>query len=258
MRRLGFAVGLAAAVMLALGGAVHAANTLLSPPIFDWSQAGSNQTPAPVVQIGKDSSSGLPCIVGFAATCNVASQSVSGTVSLGAGQAGVGNVGGKTVSVCTGQNGVPAITVTASNSYGTNYVVGNNNGAGTALMFPNAFTSTGSGILQAVVVTMKDQETSGFTFIPFTANPSSTTWTDSAVAAINAADVTKVRTPISLASNIQLAATLFSVQYAYGLGLPMAPGATTLYGVLLANTALTNQFAGTGDVQVCIKLLDDE
>jgi hypothetical protein len=82
MRRLGFAGGLAAAVMLALAGAVHAANTLLSPPIFDWSQAGSNQTPAPVIQIGKDSSSGLPCIVGYSATCNVASTSVTGSLSL--------------------------------------------------------------------------------------------------------------------------------------------------------------------------------
>ena len=161
-------------------------------------------------------------------------------------QNGIGNVGGKTVSVCV------TPTVTASNSYGINYVVGG------LLTFANAFTSTGTGILQGVTVTMKDQETSGFTFIPFTANPTNTTWTDAAVAAINAADVTKVRSPVPLAINTQLAATLFSVQYAYGLGLPMAPSTTSLYGVLLANAALTNQFAGASDVQVCVKLLDDE
>jgi hypothetical protein len=186
------------------------------------------------------------------------SGSVSITGPLPAGQNSIGNVGGKTVSVCTGQNGVPAITVTTGNAYGANYVVGNNNGVGTALYFPGAFTTTGTGLLQAVVVTMKDQETSGFTFVPFNANPTNTTWTDAAVAAINAADVTKVRAPVSLTSNIQLAATLFSEQYAYGLGLPMAPGTAALYGVLLANATLTNNFAGTGDVQVCVKVLDDE
>jgi len=182
----------------------------------------------------------------------------NGNLVYGPSPGGGLNVGGKTVQVCTGQNGVPAITVTASNSYGTNYVVGNNNGVGTALIFPNAFTATGSGILQAIAVTIKDQETSGFTFVPFNANPLSTTWTDAAVSAINAADVPKVRGPVPLANNIQLAATLFSVQYAYGIGLPLAPGITTLYGLLLANAALTNQFAGTSDVQVCVVVLDDE
>lgn len=156
-----------------------------------------------------------------------------------------GTVGGKTASVCV----TPTITI--SNSYGANYVVGG------LLTFANAFGPAGSGILQEVVVTMKDQETSGFTFIPFIANPTATTLTDAAIAAINAADVPKVWAPVSLSSNIQFAATLFSVQYAYGLGIPLVPGATTLYGVLLANAALTNQFAGTGDVQVCVGVLQD-
>jgi hypothetical protein len=164
--------------------------------------------------------------------------------ALGAGQNGLGNVGGKTVQVCN------TLTVTASNSYGANYVVGG------VQSFADAFTSTGSGILQAVTVTMKDQEISGFTFVPFNSAPSA--MADAAVAAIAAADVAKVRGPVPLASNIQLASTLFSVQYAYGLGLPLAPGTTTLSGLLLANAALTNQFAGTGDVQVCVELLDDE
>ncbi len=99
----------------------------------------------------------------------------TGTVGLNAGTNNVGNVGGKTVSVTV------TPTVTASNSYGTNYVVGG------LLTFANAFTSKGSGILQSVTVTCKKVETSGFTFFPFNANPSNTTWTDAAVAAINQA-----------------------------------------------------------------------
>jgi hypothetical protein len=167
----------------------------------------------------------------------------SGRLIVGASQNGIGNVGGKTVSVCT------TPTVTASNAYGTNYVVGG------LLTFANAFTSTGTGILQGVVVTIKKVETSGFTFFPFNANPSNTTWTDAAVAAINAADVPAMRTPVTLGANSQLGtATVAGVA---GIGEAVAPGATSLYGILLANAALTNQFGSTSDVQVCVKILQD-
>lgn len=163
--------------------------------------------------------------------------------ALGAGQANIGNVGGKTVVICT------TPTVTASNSYGTNYVVGGK------LTFAGAFTSTGTGILQGVVVTIKKVETSGFTFVPFNSDPSNSTWTDAAVAAINAADVAAVREPVSLAAYSGLGT--HTAAYADGIGEPLAPGATTLYGLLIANAALTNQFGSTSDVQVCVKILQD-
>lgn len=163
--------------------------------------------------------------------------------ALPAGQNVIGNVGGKTVSVTV----VPAVT--ASNSYGINYVVGG------LLTFANAFTSTGTGILQGVTVTISKVETSGFTFIPFSANPSNTAWTDAAVAAINAADVAKVRAPVTLTQNSQLGTQ--TVAYATGLGQAMALGSTSLYGVLLANAALTNQFSSTSDVTVTVTILQD-
>lgn len=163
--------------------------------------------------------------------------------ALPAGTNGIGNVGGKTVSVCV------TPTVTASNSYGTNYVVGG------LLTFANAYTSTGSGVLQSVVVTIKKVETSGFTFFPFNSNPSNTTWTDAAVANINAADVAAQREPVSLSASSQLGTA--TVAWQTGLGQAMAPGTTSLYGVLIANAALTNQFGSTSDVQVCVKVLQD-
>ena len=181
--------------------------------------------------IAPDSSGNVPVTVG------------SGTITLGPSQNNIGNVGGKTVSVCV------TPTVTASNSYGTNYVVGG------LLTFANAFTSTGTGILQGVEVDIKKVETSGFTFIPFISNPSNTTWTDAAAANINAADVFAVRGPVSLSAYSGLG-TMTSA-YSNGLGEPLAPVATTLYGILLANAALTNQFGSTSDVQVCIKILQD-
>lgn len=163
--------------------------------------------------------------------------------ALPAGTSGIGNVGGKTVSVCV------TPTVTASNAYGTNYVVGGK------LTFANAFTATGSGILQSVAVTIKKVETSGFTFVPFNSDPTNTTWTDAAVAAINAADVDKVREPISLSAYSGLGT--HTVAYATGIGQAMAPGTTSMYGVLIATAALTNQFGAASDVQICIKVLQD-
>ena len=40
----------------------------LGPPIVNW--GGENEKPGPVQQVGYDSSSGLPCIVGKTATCS--------------------------------------------------------------------------------------------------------------------------------------------------------------------------------------------
>lgn len=164
-------------------------------------------------------------------------------VQLQAGTAGIGNVGGKTASVCV------TPTVTTANAYGVNYVVGGK------LTFANAFTATGSGILQSVTVTINKVETNGFTFTPFNADPSASTWTDAAVAAINATDVPRQRGAVSLtASSVLGTATVAS---AVGLGQATAPGTTSLYGVLTSNAALTNNFTTTGDVQVCVTIMQD-
>ena len=151
---------------------------------------------------------------------------------------------GNTVSVCV------TPTVTASNAYGTNYVVGG------VLTFANAFTAKGSGILQGVTADMKVVETYGFTFIPFIGNPGTpANLADAAVANIAAADKFLPRGPISLSPNSQLGTQ--TVNSAAGIGEALAPGTTSLYGVLIANAALTNNFATAADVQVCIKVLQD-
>lgn len=167
----------------------------------------------------------------------------TGVVGLIAGTAGIGNVGGKTTQVCV------TPTVTATNAYGTNYVVGG------LLTFANVWTGTGTGILQGVSVTIKKVETSGFTFVPFNSNPSATTWTDAAVANINATDVPAVRASIALSAYSGLGT--HTIAAAAGIGQASAPAATTLYGVLIANAALTNQFGSASDVQVCVQALND-
>lgn len=67
-----------------LGIAGAAAQTSLSPPSVAWG-AGNNQTPVPVQIVGYDSVSGLPCIVGSAATCLVSTAGgVGGSAEPGA------------------------------------------------------------------------------------------------------------------------------------------------------------------------------
>lgn len=218
-------------------------NTALGAPA-DSACASDNGTCA-VIALLKRTAQRLTTVIStlgspLQAGGNVAVTSLPATP---AGTNGIGNVGGKTVSVCV------TPTVTTANSYGVNYVIGGK------LTFANAFTSAGSGILQSVAVTIKKVETSGFTFVPFNADPSNSTWTDAAVAAINAADVAAVREPVNLTAYSGLGT--HTVAYAAGLGQAMAPGTTSLYGVLIANAALTNQFTSTSDVQVCVKVLQD-
>lgn len=191
----------------------------------------------------------IPADTGTAAVQAVSLVSPTGDTTTGTvvanSQHNIGNVGGKTVSVTV----IPPVT--ASNSYGTNYVVGG------LLTFANAFTSTGSGIIQSVDVNIKKQETSGFTLFFFSQMPSNSVFTDAAVAAIAASDIPYVRSPVALTGNIQLAASGFTNYSATGLAIAMAPGTTGLYGVLLANATLTTQFGTTSDVSVSVRVLQD-
>lgn len=191
----------------------------------------------------------VPTDAGTAAVQAVSLVSPTGDTTTGTvianSQHNIGNVGGKTVSVTV----IPPVT--ASNAYGTNYVVGG------LLTFANAFTSTGSGIIQSVDVNIKKQETSGFTLFFFSQSPSNSIFTDAAVAAIAASDIPYVRAPVSLAGNIQLAASGFTNYSATGIAIAMSPGTTSLYGLLLANATLTTQFGTTSDVSVSVRVLQD-
>lgn len=218
--------------------------TTLAAPSIQYASGSAWFSPTPMQIIGYDSSTQSPCIIGFSSTCSLAVGSGSaGSITLGPSQNGIGNVGGKTAKVCV------TPTVTTGNAYGTNYVVGG------LLHFTGLFTSTGSGKLQDVEVTIKDVESNGYTFFPFSSQPSATTWTDAAVANINAADIPKMSALVSLGGNTQMGTA--SIFYAYGLGHSLAPGTTDIYGILLANAALTNNFTGASDVQVCLKADDD-
>ena len=142
-------------------------------------------------------------------------------------------------------------TVTASNAYVTNYVVGG------LLTFSGVAPPSGNIVLQSASIDIKDTETSGFTLTLFRANPSNTTWTDASAAAINAADKPSVAATIAGLSAQSVLGSAFTNLTQSGIGQPISlgPAVTTLYGVLTSNAALTNNFAGTSDVKVCVGVL---
>lgn len=138
-------------------------------------------------------------------------------------------------------------TVTTANAYGANYVVGG------LLTFPLALPPSGGGVLQSVYVDGQAVESMGFTFTPFAAQPTATTWTDAAVAAIAAADRPLARGSIAIVGSSALGA--HTAAQATQIGQALNVGGTTLYGVLTANAALTNNFAAATDVKVCVDVV---
>ena len=171
--------------------------------------------------------------------------SIIGTATIDQTGFGVTNrvVAGKTQSTSV------TAAMTTTTAYNPNQVVGG------LLTFSNALGTSGSGILQTVTMNVKNIQTASFLFTPFNSNPSNSTWTDHSAAAIASTDVFAARDPVSLsgASNILGTASVYS---APGLGIAMAPGSTTVYGILQA-VGTTNAFVSTGDIQITVKFLQD-
>jgi hypothetical protein len=144
-------------------------------------------------------------------------------------------------------------TVAIGNAYGINYCVGGK------LTFSNIMAAKGSGVLQSARATFRQKQVNGFTLFLFTADPTSSTLTDSQIAALAAVDAPKVLAPIPLTSNSQLSATNHTVAYAVGMGMAISLGhdVTTLYGALIANGALSTNFATAGDVFIELTMLQD-
>jgi len=155
----------------------------------------------------------------------------------------IGKVGCKIITVTANP------LVTTANAYGTNFVVGG------LLTFPNAFTLTGSGIIESISVNCLRVETSGFTLAIFTSFPNATSWTDASAAAINSRDVPLILGTIPLGASSVLG-THTNLD-AYGINLAVVSKSTSLYAILTANAALTNNFTTINDISVSITILQD-
>ena len=160
--------------------------------------------------------------------------------------------GAQTIEACTGAS----FLVTASSAY----TAGNE--VGPLIVLTPTFRGVGSnppdsgGIVQSIRLNFKDAQTGGFKAYQFSTNPSSSTWTDKTAPAINAADVFKVRPPITLSS----ADSGLGTHTNYGADLigrlHVALGPTTTdYWVLV--TTGTPTFGSTTDAQFCVTYMVD-
>ena len=158
--------------------------------------------------------------------------------------------GGMSIEACTGAT----FLVTASAAYGANNEV-----EPLIVLFPSfRGIGTGSpdsgGIVQSIRLNFKDAQTATFKAYQFSANPSASTWADKTGPAINAADVFKVRPPITLS----VADSGLGTHTVYGLDqiarVHVASGSTDYW---ILTTTGTPTFGSTTDAQFCVTYLVD-
>jgi hypothetical protein len=176
----------------------------------------------------------------MAASMSVAVASDQGAipVSLSAGENHIGKFGGEQFESIL----VP--TVSTSPQYTAGDIVGG------LLTFTNVGrVANGKVSLQTVEVTIKSNVTPNMRLILFSADPTSTTKTDNAALAVNAADVFKLRGSIGIAGWVNLNTAKFA--QATGIARPYTTDASNnLYAILVDDTGVT--LGTTTDVQVRI------
>ncbi len=158
-----------------------------------------------------------------------------------AGEAYIGRIGG---DVLTASAGTPAVTVAA---YASGNVVG-----GLLTFAGAARAAAGSGLIQAASVISKIAQTAILDLLIFSANPTSSTFTDKAALAVNAADLDKLVGVIHLTDWTSLGTPAIVQAVSAGLPFKLATG-TSLYGVLVARAAMT--LASTTDLAPSLRII---
>lgn len=136
----------------------------------------------------------------------------------------------------------------------TAYTAGNE--VGGIMTFSGAGRTPGtSGIVQDVTITCKTAQTGELDLYLFNANPSNSTWTDGAVPAINAADVSKVIGVCKLTKTYSGLGThtLYKPDETTWAPLPFA--GSTLYGVLVTPGVPSALYGTTSDLVVTIQVI---
>lgn len=159
---------------------------------------------------------------------------VSSLPALTAGTAAIGSIIGRTTMVT-------ATPVVTSNGV---YVGGNEIGG--LMTFPVGGAGTG-GTFMSITITSKSVLASGLIAFVFTANPSSSTWTDKITPAINTADIAKLLCAVPL--NIYYTGLGTMTEWDAGdLGAQFS--AANLYVVLIADGSITLTSTSTSDFTV--------
>lgn len=147
---------------------------------------------------------------------------------------------GKTVVV------TPAVT---ANSYTAGFVVGG------VLTFVNALPTSLNGILQSIALKFKGSvQTGEYDLVIFSANPASGTYADHGAPTYNAADNAAILGVYPLTANSSPLGT-HTVYNLDGIGKQINGASTSLFGVLIAKAATTNNLASTSDVEVDLGLM---
>jgi hypothetical protein len=146
-----------------------------------------------------------------------------------------------------------ALTATPTVSTGA-YTSGDNVG-GKVTLASACRDTTGSGIIQSVVITSKSIQTATFDVVFFSADPSGSTFTDNVAQAVVDADLSKVIGVAQCTTVVALAAE--SIHQATAIGLPFAlsGGATTLYAAIVVRGTPT--LGSTSDIWLSVRVLQD-
>jgi hypothetical protein len=151
---------------------------------------------------------------------------------------------------------LPNKTLTATPTVSTSpaYTSGDNVG-GKVTLTDVCRASTGSGIIQSVVITSKSLQSGSFDVIFFNADPSGSTFTDNGAQGVVDADLSKIIGVAHCSDVTALAAE--SIHQATGLALPFAlsGGATTIYAAIV--TRATPTLGSTSDIWLSVRILQD-
>lgn len=145
--------------------------------------------------------------------------------------------------------------LTATPTVSTSAYTSGDNVGGKVTLTSACRDSTGSGLIQAVVITSKSIQTATFDVVFFSEDPSGSTFTDNVAQAIVDADLSKVIGVAQCSTVVALAAE--SIHQATGLGLPFAlsGGATTLYAAIVVRGTPT--LGSTSDIWLSVRVLQD-
>lgn len=139
-------------------------------------------------------------------------------------------------------------SLTLSNTYGNNYVVGG------LLNFSNALSSRKTAKVNSIVVNVNKPEIQGFKLTFFSDLPT-TTFTDATITSINANDVPKC----ICTSTLGLSNTLgtHSMNFINNVNIPVYSTSQNLYALLQTSGTLTTVFSTINDLSITISLTQD-
>ena len=163
---------------------------------------------------------------------------------LGAGEAHIGEVGGKTVVSSA------TLAVTASSAYASGNVIG---GKMTFAGFGRV--AGGTGLIQMASIHSKSAQTFACDLVLFHTDPTASTFTDKSALAVNAADFDKVLGVVHISDWTSLGTPSFAEATQLAMAYKVASGQTDIYGVLVARSTPT--FGSTSDLKVIAKALLD-